>query len=894
MPLSPGARLGPYEIVSPLGTGGMGEVYRARDTRLGREVALKVLPADLSRDVERLRRFEQEARAASALNHPNIVVVHDVGQSGSISFIAMERVEGRSLRELMAPGPLPVRRILPLATQIAEGLTRAHAGGIVHRDLKPENLMVSEDGFVKILDFGLAKLSPPLDEKLTTAPTEAVEAPRTQSGMVLGTVGYMSPEQASGNEVDYRSDQFSFGSILYEMASGRRAFQGNSAAQTLAAIIEDEPELVASLKPDVPAPFIWVIERCLAKGPAERYESTRDLARDLANLRDRLTRASVAGIAAGKPSRRSTLKSAVTWALAGFLVAGGVSSILVRRAARRPGSKSVIRFPVAAPEGTSFQSGEILTKTAISPDGRSLALVAFEGGRSRLYLRPLDSVTPLEVTGTEGAQSPFWSPDGRFISFVAEGKLKKVDTVGGPPQTLCDVSFEGTGSWSRSGDILFAEAAPGREGIHRISAEGGERTRVAAPDAARKERFLFWPHFLPDGRHFFYLTVGFQSGTTHELRIGSLDSKETSSLGRIDSRAEYAPPGFLLFVRDGTLLARPFEVGSRRWAGEARQIVDRLHYFYGPATAGFSSSQNGVLAYEQGGVRSRLVWLGRDGREISTVASLEEVDDLRLSPAGERVAVSVRDPRTGTSDIWIYDLSRNIPTRLTSEPSHESKAVWAPDGSRIVFRSDQSGPPDLYEMPSAGGVVKSFLERPAGQMPQDFSSDGSVFLYSQGDRTTGQDVWLLPLSGARNPVPLLRTRFDEDEPRFSPDRKWIAYDSNESGGSEVYVAKGDGSGERIRVSTDGGFSPRWRRDGTELFYLAPGRRVMTISVKTGAAFHAGNPVELFRVEPAIFDYDIAPDGHRFLVSEAATPAGPPITVIVNWPRLLGEKPAPAP
>jgi Tol biopolymer transport system component len=872
----------------------MGEVYRARDTRLGREVALKVLPEDFSRDPERLRRFEQEARAASALNHPNIVVVHDVGQSGSISFIAMERVEGRSLRELIAPGPLAVRTILPLATQVAEGLTWAHAAGIVHRDLKPENLMVSEDGFVKILDFGLAKLSPPLDEKQTSAPTAAMEAPRTQSGVVLGTVGYMSPEQAAGREVDYRSDQFSFGSILYEMASGRRAFQGDSAAQTLAAIIEEEPAPVTSLKPDVPAPFVWVIERCLAKRPAERYESTRDLARDLANLRDRLSRATMAGIAAGKPSWRSTFKSAAPWVLAGLLLVAVISGVRVRNAARRVVSEPVIRFPVSMPEGASFQSGEILTKTAVSPDGRSLALVAFGGGQSRLYLRSLDSLTPRFLPGTEGAQSPFWSPDGRFVSFVAEGKLKKVDTTGGPPQTLCDVSFEGTGSWSRGGDILFAEAAPGREGIHRISADGGERTRIAAPDATRKERFLFWPHFLPDGRHFLYLALGFQGGTTHELRIGSLDSKETSSLGRIDSRAEYAPPGFLLFVRDGTLLARRFEVRGRRWAGEARPLVDRLHYFYGPATAGFSASQSGVLAYEHGGVPSRLVWLGRDGREISTVASLEEVDDLRLSPEGERVAVSVRDLRTGTSDIWVYDLSRNIPTRLTSEPSHESKAVWAPDGSRIVFRSDQNGPPDLYEVPSAGGVVQLFLERPASQMPEDFSPDGGLFLYSQGDRTTGQDVWLMSLSGARNPVPLLRTRFDEDEPRFSPDRKWIAYDSNESGASEVYVAKGDGRGGRIRVSTDGGFSPRWRRDGTELFYLAPGRRLMATSVKIGAAFQAGNPVELFRVEPAVLDFDVAPDGHRFLVSVAAKPAGPPITVIVNWPRLLEEKPAPAP
>jgi Tol biopolymer transport system component len=890
MTLAPGVRLGPYEILAPLGAGGMGEVYRARDTRLGREVALKVLPAELSGDVERLRRFEQEARAASALNHPNIVVVHDVGVSDSISYIAMERVEGKSLRELMAPGLLSVRRIFPLATQIAEGLARAHAGGIVHRDLKPENVMVSEDGFVKILDFGLAKLVLPPSEELTAAPTAAMEAPRTRSGVILGTVGYMSPEQAAGREVDYHSDQFSFGSILYEMATGRRAFQGDSAAQTLAAIIQEEPPPIASLRPEVPSPFCWIIERCLAKAPAERYDSTRDLARELGNLRDRLSGASLTRIAPGRPARGPAWRRALAWAVTAALSIALLASLLARRGPGKAANESLMRFWVAAPEGAGFGSGEIFTNSAISPDGRSLALVAGSLGRNVLYVRRLDSLDSRVVPGTEGAASPFWSPDSRLLAFFAEGKLKKSSPGGGPAQTICKASWEGVGSWNREGRILFSEAVPGREGIYSVSSDGGEATRVTTPNAERGEKFHFWPHFLPDGRHFLYVALIFGSGFPHEVRIGSLDSKETKSLGSIDSRVEYAPPGFLLFVREGTLLARPFDAKTLRWAGEAQPVAERVHYFFGPGNAGFSVSQNGVLAYERGKTPSRVVWIDRRGKETSTVAALEQVADLRLSPDGRQAALAAADARFGTSDIWVFDLSRGVSTRLTSEPTDEVSPIWSPEGRRIIFRSDRNGPPDVYEIASTGGGdPRPLLELGGVETPQDFSPDGKSLLYTQANRTTGLDLWLLPLFGERKPVSFLRTRFDEDRPRFSPGGDWVAYDSTETGGSEIYVTSRDGRGGRTRVSTDGGYSPRWRRDEKELFYLAPGRRVMAAPVKTGAAFDAGAPVELFRFDSAVFDYDVGPDGQRFLVSEAAKPPGPPIAVVANWPAALRER-----
>jgi eukaryotic-like serine/threonine-protein kinase len=884
MTLAAGTRLGPFEILAPLGAGGMGEVYRARDTRLGREVAIKILPAAVSADPERLRRFEKEARSASALNHPNIVTIHDIGQGPSGSFIAMELVEGATLRELLAEGALPTKRLLQIAAQVADGLAKAHGAGIVHRDLKPENVMVTNDGLVKILDFGLAKLTQPED------PSGATQSPTvsgaTEPGLVMGTVGYMSPEQALGKPLDFRSDLFSFGSIVYEMATGKRAFARGSAPETLAAIIREEPEPIGSLSPPTPTPLRWIVERCLAKSPDDRYASTRDLARDLVTLKEHLSEASsgTAAAAIPRPLRRS-----LPWILAtGILGLGLLGSLLVRRTSAKSGASDLIRFSVPSPEAASFHSAEILTKSAISPDGRTLAMVAFSRGRGMLYLHALDSLVARALPGTEGAQSPFWSPDSHFLAFFADGKLKKIDLSGGPAQTICDASIEGTCSWSRDGNILFAEAAPGREGIHCVPADGGASRRITVPDASRNEKFHFWPHFLPDGRHFLYVTVVFEGGLRHEARIGSLDSKETSSLGRIDSRVEYAPPGFLLFVRDGALLARPFDAKGRRWTGEAGAIVDRLHYFYGPANAGFTVSQTGVLAYEQGSVPSRLIWLDRDGREVSTVATLEEVDDLRLSPEGSRVALSVADPRTGTSDIWVYDLARLIPTRLTSDPANESKPVWSPDSGRIVFRSDRNGPPDLYEIPSEGGAPRPFLEAPDSQASGDFSPNGGVFLYSQSDRATANDLWLLPLSGGRKPIPFLRTRFDEDEPRFSPDGKWVAYNSDESGGSEVYVTPRDGGGGRIRVSKDGGFSARWRRDGRELFYMAPGRRVMAAPVKAVGAMEVSVAVELFRINSPVFDYDVSPDGQRFLVSQTAKEPGLPITVVINWPVLLAR------
>jgi Tol biopolymer transport system component/predicted Ser/Thr protein kinase len=883
--LAAGTRLGPYEILAPLGAGGMGEVYRARDTRLGREIAIKILPRELAANSDRLRRFEQEARAASALNHPNVVAVHDVGTANDVSFIAMELVDGKSLREMLTTGPMPLRRLLAVGAQIAEGLARAHAAGIVHRDLKPENVMITEDGHVKILDFGLAKLAPTSSSgDVTSAPTAAVEAPKTSAGIILGTVGYMSPEQGAGRPIDHRSDQFSLGSLLYEMATGRRAFVGESVAQTLTAIIEEDPAPIPSLRPDAPAPLVWTIERCLAKAPAERYDSTRDLARDLANLRDRGATASGAARAAKPPRRRAPFAG---WIAAAVLAAALAALVLARRApsAARP---ALLQFPVEMPPGTTFDSGEVETRSAISPDGRMLAFVAFSRGQSLLYLRPLGALESRPLAGTEGADSPFWSPDGRSLAFFADSKLKKIEVAGGPPRVLCDTKFEGTGSWGREGDIVFAQIVLPHRGLYAVRSEGGVPRRITEAKESRKE-FHLWPHLLPDGRHFLYIGISAGVGT-HELRLGSLDSPQAVSLGPVESRAEFAP-GQLLFVRDGALVARPFDAKQFRWTGEARPLVERLFTFWSPANAGFSVSTNGVLAYEEGSVPARVVWLDREGREQSLVAALDQVNHLRLAPDGRRAALDILDPRTGTADLWVFDTARGVSLRLTANPMDEKRPVWSADGKRIFYRSDRNGPPDVWEIPADGGEGKAVLEMPGSETPFDVSPDGRTLLFAEAGMQRGWEIWLLPLDGKRDPVRFRRAQpFSLNEPRFSPDGRWIAYSSDESGNSEIYVTAREGGGGTIRVSRDGGFSPCWRRDGKELFFRAPGSRILATPIAVrGDSLDVGAPAELFRSAMPILDFDAAADGQRFLVSQRAKPPTPPLTVVVNWRELLRAK-----
>jgi serine/threonine protein kinase/Tol biopolymer transport system component len=879
-----GTRLGPYEILAPIGAGGMGEVYRARDPRLGREVAVKVLPAAVSSNPERMRRFEKEARAASALNHPNIVTIHDVGESGGVVFLAMELVEGRTLREVLAEGAVATRSLLTIAAQVAEGLAKAHGAGIVHRDLKPENVMVTPDGFAKILDFGLAKLTEAGDSGGETAAPTVTGA--TAPGVVMGTAGYMSPEQALGKPVDFRSDQFSLGAILYEMATGKRAFSRASAPATLAAIIHEEPESIAGPSPRTPAPLRWLVERCLAKKPDDRYASTRDLARDLATLRDRLSESGSAALSPAAPAAR-TSRSWGALAVVATVLALGVAVYATRRPASPPAPP--VRFSVVPPPGVLFSSGEIEGHSSLSPDGRQLVFAGETTEGRRLYLRSLDSLETHPLAGTEGGISPFWSPDSRSIGFFANGKLLRLDLAGGPPRLVCEASnLETLPSWGSSGQILFAQIGPKDPGIYVVGASGGEPHRLL--DSGGKKNFGLWPHFLPDGKRFLYLYLDFEKREAPRwyLRAGSLDSDRTSVISdRIWSRVEYAR-GALIFASQGVLLAQPFDAENLRFSGAAVTLADRVYYFNGPAMAGFSASPAGVIAYEKPEPAHRAYWVDRSGREAETVPLSGVLGAVRVSPDGRSLASQIRNEKTGTSDIWLYDLSRRLPLRLTLDEGDDQAPIWSADGTKLFFRSDRRGPPDLYEVPAnSPGRDALLLERPGVQHPDDVSPDGRFLIFTEWSRRTNGDLWLLPLAGDGKPRPLEQSVYNERNARFAPDGRWIAFVSNESGTDEIYLRPLEGAGERIRVSSQGGARPRWRRDGRELFYLSADSDIVSVPVTWAPGPRPGVATTLFRLDGEVHDFDVDASGKRFLVDVA--PRDPaPIGVLLNWPSLLGK------
>jgi eukaryotic-like serine/threonine-protein kinase len=881
--IQPGTRLGSYEILSPLGAGGMGEVYKARDPRLGREVAIKVLPESLASDRERLARFEQEARSASALNHPNIVTIYEVGMTGAVSWIAMELIQGATVRELVSAGPVPTKRLLALAAQTSDALAKAHAAGIVHRDLKPENLMVTKDGFVKILDFGLAKLVETRGPLVTSAETVADV---TRPGVVLGTAGYMSPEQASGRPVDFRSDQFSFGSVLYEMATGKRAFSRGTTVETLTAIIRDEPEPIESIAPQAPLPLRWVVERCLAKDPEERYSSTRDLALDLSRFRDNASSSTGERPASGPVPKRRILAGALIPAIALAAAAGLLAGLRLHRAAA---AAAAGRFSVSLPPGTVYAPEEVSRGVSVSPDGTRIAVEAFSGGRRRLFVRALDSEEFSELAGSLDATGHFWSPDGRFVAFYAEGKLKKIPAAGGPPLEICDAPFALVGSWNRDGTILFSKFQP--PGIYRVPDTGGEAVRIATPDLSRHETNLLWPQFLPDGRRFLYVASGAGPTRSRALRLGSLDSKETRVVGATDSRVEYAPPGYLVFAKEGDLFAQPFDAAKAELRGEPILVASNVQFFFGPSHSAFSVSGTGVLAYQTAPRPSRLFWVDRRGNEVGRLGEPAVVKGLRISPDGARVAVDIEDRRTGTSDLWVFETARAVSTRLHSDAVDEILPVWSPDGTRVIYRSDRRGPPDVYEITvGVPGSERPLLERPGVQQPEDLSRDGRFLVYLDQAQSALWHIWLMPLRGDRRPVRWLDTRFNETNPRFSPDGRWIAFESNESGRPEIYAALTEGGGEKRRISPSGGRQPRWRTDGKELYYVAPDGYVVTVPVTPGPRLETGTPTPLFRVEPQIENYDAAGDGARFLISAPLDKVREsPIRVVVNWPAIVAKE-----
>ena len=885
MTLQTGARLGPYEILSPLGAGGMGEVYRAKDTRLGRDVALKVLPEHMSSLPELRQRLEREAQTISQLSHPHICTLHDVGHQDGIDYLVMEYLEGETLADRLGRGALPIEQALKFGIEIASALDVAHRSGIIHRDLKPGNVMLTRSG-VKLLDFGLAKLqaaAAPGSPSVTSLPTAFQESqPLTTRGTVLGTFQYMAPEQLEGKEADARSDLFAFGCVLYEMVTGTKAFAGKSQASLIGSIMTFEPPPASTVRPMTPPALDRIIRGCLAKDPEERWHTAHDVMLQLQWIAEG---GSQAGVPAPVVARRKN-REKLAWgaAAAATLAAAALAFGFMRRA---PSPPRMLRFEIPTPPDVTA-----VDAPRISPDGKILAFNATDtSGKTRIWIRPLNALQAQPLAGTDGTTRPFWSPDSRFLGFFAEGKLKKVDVSGGPPQKICDAPTGADGTWSPSGVILYD--GTGADPIHRVAASGGTPGVAVKQDPARKETQIGWPEFLPDGRHFLYMAIGLRPEDS-AYRIGVLDSTETQLLGPAQTLVTYAPEGYLLFARDRTLVAQPFDLKARKIKGEPAPLAEQI----GTDSVGlarFSVSRGGVLAYRTGESGSRLLWLDRAGKELGVEGDPGELSNPALSPAGDRLAFGLMDPRAGTADIWIRDLARKVTSRFTFGAGDELAPLWSPDGSRVVFSADRGdGSPDLFDKAASGsGAERALLEDDVFKFATSWSQDGRYLVYCRQDAKTGWDVWALPTFGDRKPIPVVQTTFADLHGKLSVDGRYLLYQSNESGRQEIYVQNFPGPGGKWQVSAAGGADPSWRADGREIFYRAPDQQIMAVEVGGGSEFQAGIPRRLFpgQIQQGTMrnKYVASADGQRLLlVAPLGREAMTPTTIVVNWSAALGK------
>ena len=880
MPLAVGTRLGPYELETLLGHGGMGEVYRARDTRLERSVALKVIAPGFTADDEARRRFVAEARAASMLNHPNICALYDIGSHETTDFLVMELLEGETLGARLQRGALPFASVSRIGVEIAQALDTAHAVGIVHRDLKPGNVMLTRTG-AKLLDFGIA----------TIGRQAAGEGPATPTtGTVTGTPPYMAPEQLEGRDVDSRADVFALGAVLYEMATGSHAVIASASSPAA----ERDPAAPSALYPGIPVAFDRLVLRCLAKDPEERWQSVRDILFQLRALGDR---DSTPPVARWRPRRIA----------AGIAAAAAVLAVAAAVAMRRPAPVASGTFQIVLPAGVGGGPAEAVGGLAVKRDGSQIAFVAALDGRNRLWVRPLTSATARPLPGTEDARIPFWSPDGRSVGFFAAGKLLRIDPAGGLPQLICEAAVETAPSWGPDDTILFAQtpsAAQKRSGgLYRVSASGGPITQVTALDRSRGESEHYWPSFLPDGVHFFYTATIAEKdgiGRRHTLFVGSTADAAVTRVADIESRVSYSPTGHVLYGQDGALMARSFDLRSRQFRGDPVSIADRLWYFKGTGLAQYAMSETGVVAYHGGPSLSELVWLDRTGRRTGTIGASGSYADVRISRDGRNVAVTVADSRTGSSDIWVFEHESGRSTRFTSESNAARRPVWAADGEMLFYRADSTaGPPDIYQKRLDGrGGNEVRLALDGVQQPDDASANGRYLVYNDANRATIRDLWVLPLSPAAPPRPYLRTPAVEWDARVSPDSRWIAFVSSESGRAEVYVAPAEDAGAKRRVSADGGLAPRWRQDGRELVYVDLTDTFMAVEfASTPVMRHQPRPLfsagRLYRAAGGGFGepfWDLAADGESFLVNRLVhDPALEPITVVLNWPSLLDRR-----
>jgi eukaryotic-like serine/threonine-protein kinase len=880
MSLAAGTRLGSYEVVAPIGAGGMGEVYRARDTKLGRDVALKVLPTAFAADAERMSRFEREARLLAALNHPYIAAIYGLEESSGTPALVMELVEGPTLADRIAAGPIPLDESLPIAKQIAEALEYAHERGVIHRDLKPANIKVKADDTVKVLDFGLAKAltEDPATVDMSNSPTLSMGA--TMQGVILGTAAYMSPEQAKAKPADRRADIWAFGVVLCEMLTGKHLYSGETAAETLAAVIMKEPP-IGDLPPNVPPAIRNLVRRCLARDARRRLQHIGEARIIIEDV--------LSGAAPDAPAETSAARGLPQWYFAALAAACGV--LLVALAALTfvhfrgtPPPSRVVRFQIPLPGKTA---GPIFQ---ISPDGRYLAFTASEAGRRHLWIRPIDSLTAQAVTGAEDATYVFWSPDSASLAFFVPGKLKKVAVTGGPTQTICDARDGRGGSWSGDGVIVFS---PGLGSpIERVSAAGGVPTavtKIATPGEDHR-----YPVFLPDNKHFLYV-VSFGKPETSGIHVGSLDGAPPVRILADDSSASYVAPaasggsGLLLFRRESTLMGAPFDPRRLVVTGDVFPVMEEVGTSGNTSHAAFSVSSNGVLVYGAGRLQVRgdeMVWKDRTGKLLGNVGPQDQIFSQALSPDGKTVLFTIFNNAGDASDLWALDVARGVPTRSTFRPGTSTSGIWSPDGNTIAFESDNRA---IYTKPANGAGKEELIGEGVNIRPLDWSRDGKFIVYEATGETTGSDLWLLPLEGDHKAIPYLQTPFNEGEAQFSPDGHWMAYASNESGQPQVYVQAIPASGAKWQVSAAGGVQPRWRRDGKELFYISADQKLMAVPVETGPGFEAGAPQPLFEIDPlfpallGLFAYQPAADGQRFLVLEAVGGTTTlPINVVLNW------------
>jgi serine/threonine protein kinase len=876
----PGSHLGPYDILSPLGAGGFGEVYKARDTRLDRTVAIKILP---SADPELKARFEREAKAIAALTHPHICTLYDVGHQDGTDYLVMEYLEGETLDRKIARGAIKIDEALKIAIEIADALDKAHTSGVIHRDLKPANVMLTRGG-VKLLDFGLAKLRQPAGPVSGFSIAATVTTPpATVAGSILGTLQYMSPEQLEGQDADARTDIFAFGCLLYEMLTGTKAFEAKTQASLVASILDRQPPSVASLRPTTPVALDRLVRACLIKDPMDRLQNTHDIALQLRWLAD----APETLLPVAAPNNRPLFPVASTALLAVTTIALGLA---VLRSSRTAQPAEPIRFSIANPPHT------LTLELNLSPDGRQLAFTAGErGSRQTLWIRRLDSLASQQIPGTVGAQEPFWSPDSRTVAFFADRKLKKV-AIGGASevQVIADMAAGGNGAgggtWTTGDVILFA---PGIEGpLNRVLSSGGGQTGVTTLDRARHEAGHFWPQFLPDGRHYLFEVLGPEKSG---LYLAALDSNERTRLvgwtSMLDNTMPRYADGYLLYTQKQSLVAHPFDVQRRQLHGEPVRIVDGIDV-QGPGLSAFSVTDTTLAFRESARIASQLTWIDRRGQAVATLGAPTVSQGHAISPDGRQVLATMRDEKDlrDPPTLWLLDTTRGVSTRVTSGEYAESP-VWSPDSKRIAYAAAIDSPPNVYvrNADGSGSGQRLFTSRNQSY-PTDWSRDGAFIVGHSVSPDTGADIWKLEVA-TRKLTPLIQSQFNESNARISPDGRWLTYTSNETGRNEVYVTRFPEPTGKLRVSTDGGVLPRWSADGRELFYRDGGGTLWSARVTAdGSELRVGMPEKLFTLDAlrlaGIVNWAPAPDG-RFLVD---LPVGdtttPPITIVVKWQAAL--------